>query len=67
MVILYQNYLAPARSMEDASKSAYIKAKVALERAIGTVLDENHVAIEEAYRGRVTRPPPIGSGARYKG
>jgi len=56
-VIQYQNYLAQARSTEVASKGAYIKARIALERALGTILDENHVAIDEAYRGNVTRPP----------
>ena len=57
MVIQYQNYLAQARSTEVASKGAYIKARIALERAIGTILDENRVAIDEAYRVSVTRPP----------
>jgi outer membrane protein TolC len=57
IVIQYQNYLAQARSTEVASKGAYVKAKVALQRAMGTILDENHVAIDEAYRGNVTRPP----------
>jgi outer membrane protein TolC len=57
MVIQYQGYLAQARSTEVASKGAYIKAKIALQRATGTILDENHVAIDEAYRGHVTRPP----------
>lgn len=55
-VIQYENYLAQARSTEVASKGAYLKAKIALQRAIGTILDENHVAIDEAYRGSVTRP-----------
>jgi len=57
VVIQYQNYLAQARSTEVASRGAYIKAKIALQRATGTILDENHVAIDEAYRGNVTRPP----------
>src|SRR5713101_1860742 len=57
IVIQYQNYLAQARSTEVASIGAYIKAKIALQRATGTTLDENHVAIDEAYRGNVTRPP----------
>jgi outer membrane protein TolC len=55
-VIQYQNYLAQARSTEVASKGAYIKAKLALERATGATLDSHHVAIDEAYRGSVTRP-----------
>src|SRR6266508_3270510 len=54
-VIQYQNYLAQARSTEVASKGAYIKAKIALERATGTTLESHHVAIDEAYRGSVTR------------
>jgi outer membrane protein TolC len=55
-VIQYQNYLAQARSTEVASKGAYIKAKLALERATGATLDSHHVSIDEAYRGSVTRP-----------
>jgi outer membrane protein len=56
-VIQFENYLAQARSTEVASKGAYIKAKIALQRATGTVLDENRVSIDEAYRGAVSRPP----------
>ena len=60
-VIQYQNYLAQAQSTEVASKGAYIKAKIALDRATGTILDAHHVAIDEAYKGKVTRQPsPIG-------
>jgi outer membrane protein TolC len=55
-VIQYQNFLAQARSTEVASKAAYIKAKLALERATGSTLETHHVAIDEAYRGAVTRP-----------
>ena len=56
-VIQYQDYLAQARSTEVAAKGAYIKARIALQRATGTILDENHVSIDEAYRGNVTRQP----------
>jgi outer membrane protein len=56
-VIQYENYLAQARSTEVGSKGAYIKAKIALQRATGSTLDEHHVAIDEAYRGEVKRPP----------
>jgi outer membrane protein len=55
-VIQYQNYLAQARSTEVASRGAYLKAKIALQRATGTTLDEYHVALEDAYRGEVRRP-----------
>ena len=57
LVIQYQSYLAQARSTEVAAKGAYAKAKIALERATGRILDTNHVAIDEAYQGRVSRPP----------
>jgi len=57
MVIQYQDYLAQARSTEVASRGAYMKALIALQRATGTILDESHVAIDEAYRGSVSRRP----------
>ncbi len=55
-VIQYQDYLAQAQSTEVASRGAYVKAKIALQRATGTILDDNHVALDEAYRGNVARP-----------
>jgi outer membrane protein len=56
-LIQYETYLAQARSTEVASKGAYVKAKIALERALGTILDDHHVTMDEAYRGSVSRPP----------
>jgi len=56
-VIQYQNFLAQARSTEVASKGAYIKARIALQRATGTTLESHHVALDEAYRGSVARAP----------
>jgi outer membrane protein TolC len=55
-VIQYENYLAQARSTEVASKGAYIKAKLALQRATGSTLEQHHVSIAEAYQGEVKRP-----------
>jgi outer membrane protein len=57
LVIQYQTYLAQARSTEVAAKGAYAKAKIALERATGRILETNHVSIDEAYQGRISRPP----------
>ncbi len=57
LVIQYQSYLAQARSTEVAAKGAYAKARIALERATGRTLETNHVSIDEAYQGRVSRPP----------
>jgi outer membrane protein len=56
-VLQYQAFLAQARSTEVASKAAYIKAKIALQRATATILADNQVSIDEAYRGSVARPP----------
>jgi outer membrane protein len=55
-VIQYENYLAQAHSTEVASKGAYIKAKIALQRATGNTMDQYHVSIDEAYRGEIRRP-----------
>jgi outer membrane protein len=57
LVIQYQSYLAQARSTEVAAKGAYAKARIALERATGRTLETNHVWIDEAYQGRVSRLP----------
>jgi outer membrane protein TolC len=56
LVIQYQTYLAQARSTEVAAKGAYAKAKLALERATARTLEVNRVSIQEAQRGRVSRP-----------
>jgi outer membrane protein TolC len=50
-VIQYESLLAQARSTEVAAKSAYVKARAALQRAIGTILDENRISIAAAQVG----------------
>ncbi len=51
-IIQYQSFLAQARSTVVVAKSAYLKARAALERATGTILDDNHVSLTDAIRGR---------------
>jgi hypothetical protein len=34
------------------AKSAYLKARAALERAVGSILEDNHVMVPDAMRGR---------------
>ena len=51
-IIQYESYLAQARSTVVVAKSAYLKARAALERATGTILEDNHVSLGEAMRGR---------------
>jgi outer membrane protein len=48
LVIQYQTYLAQARSTEVAAKGAYVKAKLALDRATASTRDVNQVSIQEA-------------------
>jgi outer membrane protein len=51
-IIQYQSFLAQARSTVVVAKSAYLKARAALERATGTILDDNHISLVDAIRGR---------------
>ena len=51
-IIQYESYLAQARSTVVVAKGAYLKAQAALERAVGTILDDHQVAIDQAIRGR---------------
>ena len=51
-VIQYESLLAQAKSTEVAAKSSYVKARAALQRAMGSILDENHISFEAAVKGR---------------
>jgi outer membrane protein TolC len=51
-IIQYQSFLAQAKSTVVVAQSAYLKARAALERATGTILDDNHVSLVDAIRGR---------------
>jgi len=51
-VIQYESLLAQARSTEVAARSSYVKAKAALQRAMGTILEENQISVEAAIKGR---------------
>jgi len=56
-VILVQRDLTQAQSAEVAALSAYSKARVDLDRAMGQTLNNHNISLEEAYAGRVSRPP----------
>jgi outer membrane protein TolC len=56
-VILFQRDLATAQSNQVAAESAYAKAKVQLDQATGATLDRYHISVDEAMKGRVSRPP----------
>ena len=51
-VIQYESLLSQAKSTEVAAKSSYVKARAALQRATGSILDENHISFDAAVKGR---------------
>jgi len=51
-VIQYESLLAQAKSTEVAAKSSYVKARAALERATGGILDRHGISIDAAVQGR---------------
>ncbi|HEX5229498.1 MAG TPA: TolC family protein [Bryobacteraceae bacterium] len=60
-VALQQRDLINAESSEVAAKVSYISARVALDQTLGVTLEANHVTMEEAKTGKVSRvstPPP---------
>jgi len=55
LVIQYESYVAQARSTEVASLGAYAKARSRLDSVMGIILRANHVTIEEALKGQISR------------
>ncbi len=51
-VIQYESLLAQARSTEVAAKSSYVKARAALYRATGSILEAHNISIEAALKGQ---------------
>lgn len=58
-VIQAQRDLALAQATEVAALSTYNRARVALGRATGNILEQHNVSLEEAQRGQVSRPPDM--------
>jgi outer membrane protein TolC len=52
-VIQYESLLAQAKSTEVAALSSYVKAKAALQRATGTILDANGISVAAAAKGKM--------------
>ncbi len=53
LVIQQESYLAQARSTEVAAKSVWIKARIALDRALGDLLVKNGISYEQGVNGDV--------------
>jgi outer membrane protein TolC len=56
-VIQIQRDLTTAQGNQVTAAGNYIRARTNLDTVIGSILDRNHVSIEEARRGVVSRPP----------
>ena len=56
-VILFQRDLATAQSNQVSAEGSYAKAKVQLDQATGATLDRYNISLDEAVKGRVSRPP----------
>ena len=59
LVIAAERTLSAATYAEIASLSTYSRARVALDQVLGLTLDKNHVSIEEALKGTVSKESKI--------
>lgn len=53
LVVQQQAYLAQAQSTEVAARSVWIKARIALDRSIGDLLEKNGISYEESVKGKL--------------
>jgi outer membrane protein len=60
-VVQSQRDLATNQTAEIQSIANYTHAKIAFDQALGQTLDVNHVSIEEATAGKVTRESMVPS------
>jgi outer membrane protein TolC len=59
-IVQDEGYLAQSRSSEVVARSTYIKSRVSLERAIGTLLESHNIQLDDAVRGEL---PEVSSAA----
>jgi outer membrane protein len=50
-VLQNEAYLAQAKSTEIAARSNWMKARIELDRAVGDLLEKNHVELDDAIKG----------------
>ena len=58
-VIQDQRDLATAQSSEVQALANYTHARIAFDQALGATLDVNHVSIDEALKGQISRPSEL--------
>jgi len=60
LVVQHQTDLANARQNEVSAVAAYAQAKLQLDQATGTILENNNIVIDEVKNGRLSKgPSPI--------
>jgi outer membrane protein len=52
-VLQNEAYLAQAKSTEIAARSNWMKARIELDRALGDLLEKNHIELDDAVRGQL--------------
>jgi outer membrane protein TolC len=57
-IVQDESFLAQARSTEVVARSTYIKARVALQRALGTLVEDAGVELDDAIRAQLPPSPP---------
>jgi outer membrane protein len=66
-VVQDQRDLASSESSETQAMANYTHARIALDQALGTTLEVNHISLVEALEGQLARPselPPTIPGGR---
>ncbi len=58
MIVQDEGYLAQARSTEVVARSTYIKSRISLERAIGTLLESHNIKLDDAIRNELSDAAP---------
>ena len=57
-IVQDESYLAQARSTEVVARSTYIKSQVALQRALGTLVEDSGIQLDDAIRAQLPPSPP---------
>ena len=52
LVVQNEAYLAQARSTEIVARSNWMKARIALDRSLGNLLEKNNITLDDAINGR---------------
>jgi outer membrane protein TolC len=62
LVIASERTLSAAQYAEIAALTAYSRARVALDQVLGMTLESNHVSMDEALKGKVSRESKLPEG-----